>query len=439
VSVSTADPLKSQGILSQSATKTARTDRFEFDVSAESGYLRKVMVTVEPGHVAAARRKEAVKVGKTSRIKGFRKGKVPPHVVEERYGPLIDERTLSALINQAFRAAVAEHELTTVGEPVVADVDYEPGQRLKFRVDIEVMPEVRLDRTSGFRIERPEVIVQDEDVDELFEKVRLEQAVLEPVDRAPEEGDVVSVVIRAEDDREDAGEDKPYRFEIGEGHAIPDVEAAILTLTPGDEETFEVSYPDDFGSDTLAGTTRSLSIRLDDVRTKRLPEPNDDFARQLGGTFETIDELRTAIREDLVAHREGEANDAARERLIEAVIEANPFEVPPSLLSRYLDQVIDAPEGTDPERVQEARQSVAPAVERQIKRDLILERVIESEGLTPSDEEFDTRLSELGEKQGLSLVEVRRQLAREKQLDSLRHRLAVDKAFQFLMDSSEVI
>ena len=120
------------------------------------------------------------------------------------------------------------------------------------------------------------------------------------------------------------------------------------------------------------------------------------------------------------------------------MIDANAFEVPPSLLSRYLDRVIDAPDGADPDRVQEARQSVSPAVERQIKRDLILERLIDAEGLAPSDEEFDAKLSELGEKQGLSLVEVRRQLAREKRLDALRHHLAVDKAFQFLLDKSEV-
>ncbi len=425
--------------MSQSATKTAGTDRFEFELTSENDYLRKVWVTVDPGHLTASRREEAAKVRKTSRIKGFRKGKIPFHVVEERYGPLIDERTLNSLVNQGFRAAITEHELATIGEPVVSDVDYKPGERLKFRVDIEVMPEVTLARTGGFRVERPEVTVRDEDVDELFEKVRKEQAVLEPVERPAGQNDVVSVVIRAEDEGEGAGEDKPYRFEIGEGHAIPDVEAAILTLSPGEEKTFDVTYPDDFGSEELAGVTRSLLIRLEDVHTKRLPEPDDDFAKQVGGSFETIEELRAAIREDLVAHREGEANDAVREQLVDAVIAANSFEVPPSLLSRYLDQVIDAPEDADPERVQEARQSVTPAVERQIKRDLILGRLIEAEGLTPSDEEFDERLSELGEKQGLSLVEVRRQLAREKQLDSLRHRLAVDKAFQFLTDSSEVI
>lgn len=425
--------------MSQSATKTAGTDRFEFELTSENDYLRKVWVTVDPGHLTASRREEAAKVRKTSRIKGFRKGKIPWHVVEERYGPLIDERTLNSLVNQGFRAAITEHELATIGEPVVSDVDYKPGERLKFRVDIEVMPEVTLARTSGFRVERPEVTVRDEDVDELFEKVRMEQAVLEPVERPAGQNDVVSVVIRAEDEGEGEGEDKPYRFEIGEGHAIPDVEAAILTLSPGEEKTFDVTYPDDFGSEELAGVTRSLLIRLEDVHTKRLPEPDDDFAKQVGGSFETIEELRAAIREDLVAHREGEANDAVREQLVDAVIAANSFEVPPSLLSRYLDQVIDAPEDADPERVQEARQSVTPAVERQIKRDLILGRLIEAEGLTPSDEEFDERLSELGEKQGLSLVEVRRQLAREKQLDSLRHRLAVDKAFQFLTDSSEVI
>ncbi len=422
--------------MSETDTQPKASSPFDVAVASESDYLRRLNVTVDPGQVAAARRKEAVKVRKNTRVKGFRKGKVPVTVVEERYGPLIDERTVTALVNKGFRAAVEQHELAAIGEPVVSEVEYEPGKRLSFRVDVEVMPKFDLARTGGFRVERPEVTIGEADIDEIFDNVRAEHAVLEPVERPPEMGDVVSVLIRAADEGQDQ-EEKPYRFELGAGYAIPDVEAAILTLGPGEEGTFEVTYPGDFGSEELAGMTRSLLVRLHDVRSKRLPEPTDDFAREIGD-FDSLDELRGAIESDLLAHREREADDVVREKLIDAVMEANAFEVPPSLVSRYLDRVIEAPEGADPERIEEARKSVTPAIERQVKRDLVLERLIETQGFEPSQEEFDERLSELGEARGMSLMEVRRQLAKDKQLDTLRHRLAVDKAFQFLIDSSDV-
>lgn len=417
-------------------SQATATDPFDIAIKRENDYLRRLDVSVDPAQVAAARRREAARLRKTTRIKGFRKGKVPVRIIEERYGPLIDERTVDALVNRAYRNAVQRHELSTIGEPVVSELDYRPGERLSFRVDVEVMPVVELARTGGFRVKRRDVAVEDADVDEVIENIRKENAVLQPVDRAPRSGDVVAVAIR-EREGGDGAEEKPYRFELGAGYAIPDVEDAILALAPGEEGTFTVSYPEDFGAAELAGTTRSLQIRLDEVRASELPELTDEFASEIGN-FETLADLREAVEKELLARGERQADEEVGERLLDAVIEANAFEVPPSLTSRYLDRVIDAPEGADPEQVEEARKSVTPQVERQIKRDLVLERLIEDQGLDLSSEEFDERLSELGKARGKSLVEIRRQLAKEKQLDPLRRRFAIDKAFRFLIDGSDV-
>lgn len=417
-------------------SQATATDPFDIAIKRENDYLRRLDVSVDPAQVAAARRREAARLRKTTRIKGFRKGKVPVRIIEERYGPLIDERTVDALVNRAFRNAVRQHDLSTVGEPVVSELDYRPGERLSFRIDVEVMPVFELARTGGFRVKRREVSVEDADVDEVIENIRKENAVLQPVDRAPRNGDVVAVAIR-EREGGDGAEEKPYRFELGAGYAIPDVEDAILALAPGEEGTFTVSYPDDFGAEELAGTTRSLQIRLDEVRASELPELTDEFASEIGN-LETLAELREAVEKELLARGERQAEEEVGERLLDAVIEANAFEVPPSLTSRYLDQVIDAPEGADPGQVEEARKSVTPQVELRIKRDLVLERLIEDQGLDLSSEEFDERLSELGKARGKSLLEMRRQLAKEKQLDPLRRRLAIDKAFRFLIDGSDV-
>lgn len=413
-------------------------NRFDFAVETESPTRRHVTITVDPGHVAATRRKEIRKIGKSVRLKGFRKGKVPAQVVEERYAPLVDERTVTALVNEGFREAVRAHELEAIGEPSVGDVRYQPGESLSFTVDVDVMPGIEIARTGGFKVKRPEPEVSEEEVEEILERMRTENAVLEPVDRPPGEGDVVSVRIRPVEAADGESEAKPYRFELGAGYAIPDVEAAILTLAPGGADTFEVTYPADFGNEALAGSTRTLFIELAEVKGKRKPDLDDEFARQVGD-FETLDALRDAVRDDLRRHAEEEADRAVREQLLDSLLDANPFEVPRGLVSRYLDRVIDAPEDADPERVEEARRSVRPAVERQIKRDLILDRLIEAKGFEATAEELDARLAEIAERNELSVPEVRSRLAREKRLDTVRRELAVTKAVDFLKQESSVV
>lgn len=424
--------------MSQTSTKQTRAERFEIAVETEAPCVRRVRITVEPSHVAATRRREGKKVGRSVRMKGFRKGKVPPRVIEERYGPEIDERTVTALVNEGFREAVRTHELHTVGDPAVDDVRYEAGESLSFSVDIEVMPEITLERIGGFRVTRPEVTVGDTDIDEILEGMRAERAVLEPVERVPETSDIVSVRIRPVDagaDGDDEG--KPYRFELGAGYAIPDVETAILHLTPGGSGTYDVSYPSDFGNEKLAGSTRALEIELIDVKAKRLPDLDDEFAREVGD-FDSLDELREAVEGDLIRHREGEADGAVREQLLDAVLDANAFEVPPSLVSRYLDRVLEAPEDADPDQLREARESVRPAVERQIKRDMVIDRLIQDHDAEPSREDVEERLREIGERNGLSVSEIRQRLAKEKRLDGLRREMAVGRVFDVLIEGSEI-
>jgi trigger factor len=410
---------------------------FQVAVEEEAAWKRRLTVTVAPKHLRAARQREAKKLARRAKIKGFRKGKIPQRVIEERYGATIDQEVLSSVLQEGFREAIRTHELHPIGEPVVGDIQYEAGESLTFQVEVEVMPELELARLGGFRIERPEVSVGDEEIDEILERMRADEAILEPVDRKADEGDVVSVLIRQPDEEEEDEDRKPYRFELGAGLAIPDVEDAIRSLEPGHDGTFQVTYPDDFDTPELAGTVRELRIELLDVKTKRLPELDDDLARAVGD-FESIDALRKAVNEDLVKHREREAEDVVRERLIDSVIEANAFEVPPSLVERYLDRVIEAPEDAPADEVEKARQTLGPAVERQIKRDLILERLIDSEGLAASEADVEERLQALGERGGLSAAEVRKRLAREKRLDALRQQIATDKAFDLLASQSTI-
>lgn len=440
-------------------TESAR----DLDVAVEEreAWKRRLTIQVSAERVARVRRRQLEKLRKNVRLKGFRKGKVPERVIEERFGPAVEERTVRALIDDAFHQALDAEELQPVGEPSFGEVQYEPGQSLTFQVEFEIMPEVRLERVGGFRLERPAVDVSEGDVDEMIQRLRDERAVWQPAERKPEEGDLVSVRIARLGEGADSGagpdesaapekrpaeappaegeaaEARPYRFELGQGYAIPEVEEAIATLSPGEQAEFQVTFPEDFDDREMAGATRRLRIGLVDVKEKRLPDLNDEFARDVG-EFESLAALRDAIREDLRLHGEDEVEEAVRRRLVDNIVDANPFEVPPAMVERYLDQVIDAPEEADPEQVSSARRELRPTVERQIKHQLVLDTLIDREGFEATDEELETKVAEIAESRGLEPGEARRRLARQKGMDEVRRRIAVEKVFDWLLSQSTV-
>lgn len=425
------------------------TDGLEVHVEEGDAWERRVTITVSPARVARVRSQEREKLAHSARLKGFRPGKVPDAVMEQRFGPAIEDRTIRRLVEDAYREAVAGEDLHPVGEPTIDSVDYAEGKSLSFRAVFEVAPELALDRTGGFRIEQPATDVGEEEVDELLERIRGDQAVWEPVERRPEEGDLVSVRIGPVGDAEtgeEAGTEgekggepdlRSYRFALGEGQAIPGVEEAIQTLGPGESGEFEITFPEDFEDDELAGRPRLLRIELVDVKRKSLPPLDDELARSVGD-FDSLAALRDAVRDDLRRHAEEEAEETVRQKLLDSIAEANPFEVPRAMVEGYLDRVIEAPENTDPEKVREARQQLYPSAERQIRRQLILDHLMEQGDYDATDEELEAKLEEMGERKGVDPLDLRRQLDRRKQTDRLRRQIAVEKVFEALKQRSEV-
>lgn len=423
----------------QTATDNQQATSDGLDVAVEEleAWKRRLTITVKPERVARTRERIREELAGQVNLKGFRKGHVPPRIIEERFGPVVDERTVQSLVDQAYREAMAREELDPIGEPRVGNVQYDRGESLTFQAEVEIMPAVRLDRVGGFRVERPEIEVEDEEVTEVLDRLRDEHASWRPADRAPEEGDLVSVRIGPAEKEEELGESDQYRFELGQGYALEEVEDCITTLEPGESGVFDVTFPEDFDDQSMAGREQRLRIELHEVKKKELPPLDDELASQVGD-FRDLEALRDAVREDVYRHHEEEAERAVREQLVDGLIEANPFEVPEAMVSSYLDQVIDAPEDAPEEEVAAARQQVRPQAERQIKRHLILDRLVEREGLEATDAEVDERVQELAEERDSSPAAIRRQLAREDQLEQLRRQLAMEKVFDYLKAESTI-
>jgi len=414
------------------------TTGVEVSLTEGEGWARKMTVTVSEDRVSRARAAEAGRLSRTLKLKGFRKGKVPAAVVEQRFGPEIDERVQQRLLDETYREALEEAELSPAGPGRITDIRYEPGQPFVFQAELEVMPRVRLKRTGGFQVTRNVAAVTDAEVAEILERIRDENADWTSVERRPAAGERVSVRISplAGDDDRQAGEGTPYQLVLGEGKALDDVEEAIRTLTPGESGTFEIEFPEEDG-EADAVLTRRLHIALGEVEEKHLPELTDAFAAEVG-QFETVAALESAVRDDLARHHEREAEDELRDQLMNALREANPFVVPQALVDRYIENMIQAPEQTDADELRRMREAIGPHAERQIRDQLLLEAIIEQEGLAATPAEIEARIAELAESREVEPSKLRRDLAREGRLGALGQNLAVEKAFAYLKDQSGI-
>jgi len=416
------------------STTAERT--LEITVDEPGAWKRRLTVVVPEARVEEERRRVRTQLAKRLDIDGFRPGKVPPQIVEQRFGSSIDDRAVQSLVSETFREALEQEELEPIGEPEISDIRFLADDRLSYEIEVEIMPSIELDRVGGFKVERPGIEVGAEEVDQILEQLREDEATWRPANRQPEAGDLVTVRIRPADREEELSSEDEYQFEMGEGNALPDIEDAISTLEPGRRETFDVHFPEALREEGQA-EDRELEIELRDVKEAELPPLDDELASRVGD-FESLEELRDAVRDDAEAHHRDEAENEVRERLMDHVIEANPFEVPESMVEDYVSRMLDAPEDVDPEELEEARQQVRPRAERQIKRHLILERLTEREGLEATEDEVDERIREIAEAEGVEPGEVRRQLTRDDRMESLRRQVSAEKVFAYLKEQSSV-
>lgn len=421
---------------------TDRAPGLEVTLTEGEGWARTLTVTVAEDRVSRTRAAETTRLSRTMKLKGFRKGKIPTAVVEQRFGGEIDGRVQQRILDEAYREALQEKEIDPAGPGRITDIKYEPGQPFVFQAEVEVMPTITLGRTGGFQVTRTVAAVTDEEVETVLDRIRGENATWAAIDRRPVDGDRVSVRISPLEGEAEEPETvgTPYQLVLGTGKALDDVEAAIRTLTPGTVGVFSIDFPNDADQADQADPgviTRRLHIALEVCEEKQLPDLDDEFAGSVGD-FDSVDALREAVRGDLGRHHEREAEDRVRGELMGALLEANPVSVPRALVDRYMQNTLQVPEDSNPDELAQMREAIGPHAERRIREQLLIEAVIEQEGFQPTPDEVETRVAELAEGAGRTAAELRRELARDGRLAELGQNLAVEKAFAYLKEQSGV-
>jgi trigger factor len=277
------------------------------------------------------------KYQKVARIPGFRRGHVPASIIRQRFSEEIKTDMVEALIPRFFRQEADRLNLHPVSQPRVTDLHLHDGEPLRFKAAFEVLPEIKLQGYKELRANRPEIEVTDADVALAVNEVRERHASFNPIEgRSLADGDFAQVALdghpKAGKDEDKPDDGQPVHMdevlvEIAGPNTMPEFTANLRGANPGDERTFDVNYPEDTQDKRLAGKTFSYTVKVQSIKQKSLPELNDDFAKQLG-PFQTMDDVRKAIREQMESDRKHEAEHAAKDKLVADLIHQNEFEVP---------------------------------------------------------------------------------------------------------------
>jgi len=406
--------------------------------TAEEPGAASLAVTVPVEHVREAEERAATAYQRRVRLPGFRKGKAPAAIVKKQFAEDIRQQVLEELIRESWSAALKQEALKPIADPHIHNLKWDAGSSapVTFEFHVEVKPDVTLERLSGFRLKRTVQPVTDEQVTTQLNELREQRAPWLPVEgESPKPKDLVSVTIatRAGDEVKDP---QTYQLVLGEGRAIPEVEERIMGLTPGQTTDATVHFPPDFAEEAKRGQARDIRITLHEVKRQQLAELDDAFAREVGD-FESLDALRRAVREDLEKDAQREADARVRGELIEQIVAANRLVAPRPLVERALYVYAQA-YGIPEDRLEQFATEFRPVAEAQVRRDLILDYVVERQQLRATPAELDQRLQELAQRRNMTAGELRASLEKAKRLRDVERSLTEEKVFAYLLSQSTV-
>ena len=416
---------------------------------AEATCRRELDLEIPVDDVTKATERVAKEIARVARVPGFRPGKAPISLIKRRFADDIKGEVLQSLVPEKVEKAVAEQKLTPVSQPQVEKLDFNEGQPLKFRAVFEVLPEFDLGTYKGLEIEMPVMDVTEEDVNKSLEETRERAAAFAPVEGRPvENGDFVQLKLVGTPE----GGGEPLQADsvlchVGAEETMEPFNENLRGTKVGDHKDFDVDYPADYPDTKLAGKKFHYAADVTGIKTKKLPELNDEFAKDVSEAG-TLDELKTKIRESLEHQRDHRQKDLQRERIIAELVKLHDFPVPESLVEHQKDVRLErvvrslAQQGVDPRAVNvdwvTLRQRQEERAREDVKAELIIDRIASKEQIDVTEEEIQHELEHLAGHSGESAEAIRARLTKQGTLDRMKAKLRSDKTLDWLAQNANV-
>ncbi len=429
---------------------TTETTSPELSSSQETNPCRRELNIEVPAEVVKSETEHIVsRYSKLARVPGFRTGKVPASVVRQRFAKEIHDDVVEALVPRYLREETEKQKLAPVSQPRVTDLHLEQGEPLRFKASFEILPEFQLAPYDDIKVTTLDTNVSEEEVETALKNLQERQATFTAVEeeRPLADGDFAVVAFKGtpKDGEADA---KPVEVdevmvEIGGENTLPEFNENLRGAKAGEQRTFDVTYSDDYSEKRLAGKTLTYEVTIKAIKTRSVPDLNDDFAKELSVDFSTVEDLRNRLRENMKAEKEHEAQHQGKDKLVEELVKRNEFPVPEAMVNDQIDTRLErglralAAQGMRTEDMkrmdlQRLRAGQHDAAVREVKASLILEKIAEDEKIEVDDEEFERELQAFADQSKLTLDEVRKRLTENGGLERMRHRLKNEKALDTL-------
>ena len=400
---------------------------------------------------------EAYKKMKTSvNIPGFRKGKVPKTVIEQKYGKEVFlNEALDDLVSEFYAQAVVEHEVDYIDHPDVSIIEATPDGPLKFKAVVEIAPTVELGQYKEVEVKKPEIAFDPEMIEKQIDTFREKAAELSPSESdTAKNGDFAIFDFDGSVDGEpiEGGQAEGYTLELGSGHFIPGFEEQMIGMKIGEEKTINTKFPEEYHSADLAGKDAVFKVKLHELKTKQMPEADDEFAKKVS-KFETIAEFRANIEQELKDKVEKDYERELRTSSLQAAIDNAKVEVPQKMVTARCAKMLEdfkqniGKQGLEYEKYmelvgkteEEILEDMRPEALNAVKADLVMKAVAKAENLMVSNEEMEEEIDKLSKEYGQDAEKIKAYMFMQGTVLEYKQALVFDKTLRFIKDNAKLV
>jgi trigger factor len=416
---------------------------------AEASCRRELELEIPAEEVSKKMESVAKDFARLAMIPGFRKGKAPVSLIRRRFAEDIKGEVLQTLVPERVEKALAEQKLAPVTQPKVDKLDFNEGQPVKFRAVFEVMPEFELGSYKGLELEMPTMDITDDDVAKALEEMRERAAAFAPVEgRAVQDGDFAQVKLLGTPE----GGGDPLKADsvlchIGAEETMEPFNTNLKGANVGEHKNFDVEYPADYPDPKLAGKKFHYAVEVLGIKTKKLPELNDDFAKDVSDA-QALDELKKKVREGLEHQRDHRRKELLHEKVLAELVKKHDFPVPESLVEHQMDVRLErvvrslAAQGVDPRAVNvdwvTLRHRQQDRARDDVKAELIIDRIATAENIDVTEEDLTRELEHAASHSNESAEALRARLTKQGTLDRMKAKLRSDKTLESLEQNAKI-
>lgn len=390
------------------------------------------------------------KIAKTAKVKGFRKGKVPQHMLEQYYGSEMREQVVGRLVNESYFKALSENEIAAVSNPQIVDSGtVEKGQTYTYAAEVEVKPEVEVKDYTGLKLQKEKFVAEEGVVEKKLEEMQSSRTELvESKRKTAKDGDLTTIDFEGFVDGVafEGGKAENHQLELGSGTFIPGFEEKVVGMKRDQEKDIEVTFPEEYGNKDLAGKPAVFKVLLKEIKEKQLPKLDSSFAKEFGA--KSLADLKKQLEESYVTSEQSRIDNDLRERMMNQLIDKNPCEVPEGMVDSQLEYMLGnirsrmQQQGMTMEMLGMNEESFAAMYRetavKQVQGSLILEGIARQEKVETGDADFEEKLKKVAEMSQAPLETVQKYYSNPEAKQGMMAQIAEEKVIELLLGKAKV-